>query len=101
MNLQATAAGGLVGAFASARKYKKDIAPTTAKDTKKALEMVRGLDTKTYRYKWEGKDEPKRMGLMADDAPASIVTPDREGLDVGRWLGLLTVATRALAQRRA
>ena len=44
---------------------------------------------------------PKRMGLMADEAPGEIVTPDREGIDVGRMVGLLTVATKALAERRS
>ncbi len=91
---------GAAGIMAiSARKYKKQIAPTTAKESKEALEMVKGLDTYSYRYKWEGEEGPPRLGLMADEAPRAVVTPDREGLDVGRMLGLLTVATKALARK--
>lgn len=92
--------GPLLPFIMSAKKYKKDIEPTTPMDTKEALKMVKDLDTQTYRYLWEGSDTPKRMGLMADEAPESVVTPDREGIDVGRMLGLLTVATKGLAERR-
>jgi hypothetical protein len=98
------AVGGPLGAAAgkfifSSRKYKKDIEPTTAKDEKAALRVVSGLKTFSYRYKEESPETPRRLGLMADSAPAEIVTPDREGLDVGRLVGLLTVATKALAER--
>lgn len=93
-------AGGL-GAIKllSGRRYKKDIALATKRQEEEALEMVQDLTTRTYRYKWEGRNTPKRFGLLADEAPESIVTPDRQGLDVGRLVGMLTSATRALARR--
>lgn len=94
---------GLVGAFGgfkSARKYKKDIAPATKEEEKEALEMVKGLDMKTYHYRWEKENVPKRIGIMADEAPKSLVTEDREGLDIGRMVGMLTAATRALARHK-
>lgn len=85
--------------LASARRFKKNIAPATKREEDEALEMVMDLKTKTYRYKHEPKSVPKRMGLLADEAPAALVTPDRQGLDVGRMVGLLTAATRALARQ--
>jgi len=102
LELAGTAIGTAGGIYAlkSARKYKKDIEPTTRKDAKDALKTLRGLKTYTYLYKEETDGTPKRMGLMADEAPKEIVTPDREGLDVGRMVGLLTVATKALAEGR-
>lgn len=90
---------GLPAGFLSSVKYKKDVKATTAKEKREALEMVKDLDTHTYRYKWEGSQTPKRMGLLAETAPKEIVTPDREGLDVGRTVGLLAVATKALAEK--
>lgn len=93
-------AGTIAGAYLlSARKYKKDVKPVTRTEERKALQVVRGLDLRTYRYKSEPATTPKRIGLMADTAPVEIVTPDREGLDIGRTIGLLTAATRALARR--
>ena len=98
--LQLVGTAGIAAAIGfSARKYKKEIKAQTRKEESKALEMVKDLDTYSFRYKWEGDETPKRMGLMADEAPQEVVRPDREGLDLGRMLGLLTVATKALAKK--
>ena len=91
-----TAGGTLIG---SSRTIKKDIKRATRREEDRALKMVKGLDVKTYRYRNEAKTEPKRLGLIAEEAPREIATPDRRGLDVGRTLGLLTAATRALARQ--
>jgi hypothetical protein len=98
--LQLVGTAGMAAAVGfSARKYKKEIKAQTSKEETKALEMVKGLDTYSYRYKWEGDEDPVRLGLMADEAPREIVTPDRLGLDMWRMMGILTVATKALARK--
>lgn len=83
----------------SSEKFKKDIKKTTAKEENQALETLKKMKTYTYRYKWENDKEPKRYGLLAENAPAEIVTPDRQGVDVGKFMGLLASASRAMARQ--
>lgn len=92
--------GGGVGYTASSRDVKKDIRRASRRQEDHALKMVKDMKTYTYRYKAESAQTPKRLGMMADEVPAAIATPDRRGLDVGRTLGLLTAATRALARQK-
>jgi len=95
--------GGLAGmglmAMASDPKMKKDIVRKTGKDESRALKLVKGTKSYDYRYKEESSSAPKRVGLMADEAPASIVTPDRKGIFPMKQVGLLTMATKELANK--
>ncbi|KKL90554.1 hypothetical protein LCGC14_1903540 [marine sediment metagenome] len=93
---------GMLGAaaiIASKRSYKKDIRRASHREEDRALEIVEGMKTYTYRYKGESSKSPKRYGLMVDNAPWEIVSADKEGLDVGRTMGALIGATRALARK--
>jgi uncharacterized protein YcfJ len=94
------AAGGGIGYAASSRDVKKDIRRATRREEDRALEMVKDLKTHTFRYKHEPRAVRKRMGMMADEVPAMLASPDRRSIDVGRTLGLLTAATRALARKK-
>ena len=87
------------GTVLSTRDAKKGIRRMSRREEDRALRMVKDLKTYTYRYVDESPDAPVRMGMMADDAPREITNPERTGLDVGRTIGLLTAATRALARR--
>src|SRR3990167_2898202 len=91
--------GSLITTLLSAKKYKKNIRKQSEGTEEDVLDMVRDTDTYTYRYKDENGNAPKRMGLLVDKAPSTITTPDRNGLDVGRTLGLLFVTTKALAKK--
>ena len=92
--------GSLIGGLLrSARKYKKDIKKQSGGAEKDVLDMVQDTDTYTYRYKDENRNVPKRMGLLVEKAPNMITTPDRNGLDVGRTLGLLFVTVKALSNK--
>jgi hypothetical protein len=59
----------LAAAFiaASDKRLKTDIEPIGAKTS-------RGNSLYTYRYNFQGKDEPKQVGVMAQEAEK--VTPD-------------------------
>ena len=85
-------------AFLSGRKFKKDINKQRPKDEEKAIDMIKDIDTYTYRYKGEG-NVPKRMGMMADNAPALLTNSTKTTIDIPRTLGLLTVAMKALANK--
>ncbi len=89
---------GLI-ALMSDPKKKKNINKSTLKTEKQAIDMVKDSDTYTYRYKDESAQTPKRMGLMSTTAPAEVATPDRKGIDVGRQMGLLTLATKGLIKK--
>ncbi len=94
------AAGAVVaGLMVSKRIYKKDISRATNREEDEALEMVKDMKTYTYRYKGESKHSPKRLGLMVDNAPKAVLHESGEGLDVGRMMGVLTGATRAMARK--
>ena len=91
---------GLFGSLGllSGRQFKKDIDKQKPKDEEKAIDMIKDIDTYTYRYKGEG-NVPKRMGMMADNAPALLTNSTKTVIDIPRTLGLLTVAMKALANK--
>lgn len=80
-------------------KLKKDIIKKTSKEEDKALEMIKDIKNYSYRYKWDSDFAPKRIGLMATEAPEEIVTPDRRGIYLDKQISLLTMATKALAKK--
>ena len=82
----------------SGRQFKKDIKKQRPKDEEKAIDMIKDIDTYTYRYKGEG-NVPKRMGMMADNAPALLTNSNKTIIDIPRTIGLLTVAMKALANK--
>ena len=58
------------------------------------------MDTDTFSYRYKGEKGKKRMGLITEHSSDKMgVTPDGKHLDVGRTMGLLTVATKALAKK--
>ena len=59
LGITANVAGTAAKAFMSDVRLKEDI--------KRVGETDGGLPIYTYRYKWEGKELPKRMGVMAQD----------------------------------
>lgn len=92
---------GMAGAlaYASDPKMKKDIVRKTGKDEARALKLVKGTKSYSYNYKGEPSSSPKRVGLMADEAPSQIVTSDRKGIFPMKQIGLLTMATKELANK--
>jgi hypothetical protein len=50
----------------------------TKKDTRKIGKMDNGLNLWSFRYKWEGADDPIKVGFMADEvrevAPEAVMT---------------------------
>lgn len=64
------------GAAASDERFKKDIKPVQAK-------TARGNPLYTYRYNFQGKDEPKQVGVIAQEAekrtPEAVVK-DSKGM---------------------
>ena len=80
-------------------KMKKDIVRKTGKDENRALKLVKGTKSYDYRYKGAPSNSAKRTGLMADEAPAEIVSPDRKMINMDKQMGLLTMAAKTLAKK--
>ncbi len=91
---QAFSSGGF-GALSS-RDVKKDIEKFSDKE---ALEMVSNTKPVRYRYKDESSRSPKHTGLIAEEAPDSITTPDKKMINFGDQLGLLNAAIRAMNKK--
>jgi hypothetical protein len=92
--------GGIAGAYMSSeRSKKKDIRKQTKGDEDKVLDMIADTDTYQYRYKDDSGLNPKYRGMMADEAPDEIVTPDGKHIDLVRSFGLLATATKGLARK--
>ncbi len=78
----------------SSREYKTDIEALGTQDYADVLQELR--ETDVVRYKLV-KDESgvEHIGLIAEDAPAEIATPDRKGLSLSDYSAFLFAAVKA------
>ena len=88
--------GGAAILTYSSKKFKKDISEFSDKE---ALEMVKDVNPVTYRYKGENPESPKYIGLIAEQAPDAITTPDKQMINLSNQVGLVTAAVKALAKK--
>jgi hypothetical protein len=90
-----------MGAMAmSSKDYKEDIKRVGNDEADEALDLVKNGNTYTYKYK-KGLGQPKgkRIGLVTEDAPRKVVSPDGKMLDIPQEIGLLRTAVKALAKK--
>lgn len=81
----------------SDKNKKRDISKM---DTKKALNDVKGMDLKNWRYKpGEGVDQRMHRGSMAQDAPDSITNKSKTAIDLHDELQLALGGMQELAKR--
>lgn len=77
----------------SDRKIKKNIKP----NTKKSLADVNSL--KIYDYQLKSNNKNVKMGLMADEAPADILSDDGKGINLYSYCGMLAKAIQELSAK--
>lgn len=97
-NMQtASTLGGLGLAFAilSSKDAKKSVKKA---DRKKATDEVMGMDLKNYRYKPGMGPDGERTGVIAEEAPDSITTPDKKAVNLGDWTAKNTAAIQDTRQ---
>ncbi|MBI3074623.1 MAG: tail fiber domain-containing protein, partial [Parcubacteria group bacterium] len=46
------------------------------------LNSIKNLPLFTYRYTYEAEDAPLRMGLIAEESPAEVLSADKKGVDL-------------------
>lgn len=68
-------------------------------DTKKATADVMSMDLKEYRYKPGQGPEGKRTGVIAEEAPDSITTPDKKAVNLGDWTAKNTAAIQEIGAK--
>ena len=75
----------------SARKYKENIYPTHFS----GLGVLSNVDIVDFNYKSDINKNPK-VGLIADDCPAILATPERDAMDMMNCIGILMKSVQEL-----
>jgi hypothetical protein len=75
----------------SASSTKRDITHVDEDEQYGLLEALRSIDLATYNYNDEATSSPKRLGLIAEEAPSEVLSVDGKGVDLYK-LSALTLA---------
>lgn len=78
----------------SSRDYKTNIRPLGASDYKEMLEDLSKTDVYRYRFR-DDANEVEHIGLIAEEAPAEIVSSDGKGLSLADYSAFLLAAIKA------
>ena len=85
---------GGVWTNASSRGYKTDIRPLSPDEQRRLLSDLLDTQVVSYRYKTEPGGKP-HVGVIAEDAPESLVDANRKGVPTGDAIGVLIAAVKA------
>jgi hypothetical protein len=77
----------------SSRESKQDISALSEEELRAVLEELKRTEVVRFRYRTE--DGERHIGLIAEDAPASVATPERDGINTADAIGWLTAAVKA------
>ncbi len=103
MDIHPIAVAGEVGAQAfinlSTRDAKTDIEYLTPEARSEALFKVKSLKLATYHYTDEASSSPLRLGLIAEEAPADILSIDGKGVDLYKLSALTLAGVQELSQK--
>lgn len=79
---------------ASSRALKKDIVALSAEEYRQILDELAGTDVVRFRYKSDDRSRT-HIGLVSEDAPEAVATPERDGISTGDAIGFLFAALKA------
>jgi len=79
---------------ASSRSLKKNIAELSPAELQAALAELAQTQVVRYEYKSETSGE-QHIGLIAEDAPGAIATPERDGINTADAIGWLIAVAKA------
>jgi len=83
----------------STRTAKKDIAYITEEAGRSILEKIRDTNVAEYHYSFEGNDAPLRLGLIAEEAPAEVLSVDGKGVDIYKLSTFLLAGVKEQQKR--
>jgi len=79
---------------ASSREKKRDISELSADELRQVLAQLDQTQVVRYQYKSENTGE-EHIGVIAEDAPEAITTPERDGVNTGDAIGWLIAVAKA------
>ncbi|MEO0025976.1 MAG: tail fiber domain-containing protein [candidate division WOR-3 bacterium] len=83
---------------ASSRLLKKDIRALTPEEVKAILEELKRIQVVRFRYKSDVTGE-EHIGVIAEDVPELLATPNRDGINTGDAIGFLLAAIQAVCEQ--
>lgn len=83
----------------SSRDYKKDIAPLGPKQHAQALSDIAGTNVVRYRFRRHGVPDRVRLGLIAEELPSEIRSPDGKTLNIAEAFAYAAAALKELKTR--
>ena len=83
----------------STRGAKKDIEALGAEEQTGIMDKLRNLGLSKYRYNNESADAPLRIGLIAEDSPAEILSGDGKGVDLYKLAAFLLAGVKEQDRR--
>lgn len=94
-------AAGMAGAalIFSSKDFKENINKIDETTENRFLEDIKKLPIYSYKYKEGIADEGNHIGVIAEEAPAEIVTEDGKSLDIINYIGYLTACVKTLANQ--
>lgn len=79
----------------SSEEYKTDIKPT---NTRAMLDAVEKMNVRQFKYKPEmGEGDEQQLGLIAEETPEPIATPEHDGVDINQLVMALVGAVQNLS----
>jgi len=82
----------------STESSKKDIVHLDEGQTASMLETIEGVKVAQYRYKNEDGSNPLRLGLIAEEAPAEVLSVTGDGVDIYKLATFTLVGVQELAK---
>lgn len=83
----------------STRAAKKDIAYVDDAARASMFAKLRTVGVATYRYNEESENQPLRMGLIAEEAPAEVLADTGKGVDVYKLSTFILAGVQEMAAR--
>ena len=83
----------------STKAAKTDIKYVSEEEAASMLEKLEGLQIAQYHYKIENKNNPLRLGLIAEQAPSEVLSADGKGIDIYKLATFTLAGVQELAKR--
>ena len=78
----------------SSKEYKKEITALEAEDYADVLKEILNMDLVYYHYQNQ-EDDRRYLGVIAEDAPEQVVTPDKKGLSLSEFAAFAIAGLKA------
>ena len=83
----------------STKTSKKDITYITDEEKGTILEKLEAVDVAEYHYKHEDDSAPMRLGLIAEEAPADVLSISGKGVDIYKLVTFTLAGVQELADK--